>query len=342
MANAPRQTQSTPVIDLLGGALGTLTPPRATPRDYARKLLDAGLTAAVFTTGLYARDIRPVLREYFDYHCLAEQVPERLLLVRTPEDILRARTENKFGMILGTQGLHYIEDETALITILAKLGLRVASLTYNEQTQFGAGCLEPTDHGLTLLGIRAVQELNRSRVLVDVSHAGHKTALDIIEASDKPVVATHSNAYAVTPSGRNLKDDLIRALAGCGGIVGLSPYSPFCDKPGKPRPDIEDFLDHIEYVAKLVGVRHVAIGTDFFPHSKVKWENSTGRMYPGMVRGHIFEDLYAEGLEDHHEFPAIASGLKRRGFAPADITAILGGNAIRVLEAVWPTSREAA
>ncbi|WP_431285919.1 dipeptidase [Humitalea sp. 24SJ18S-53] len=323
------------LIDLLGGTIGTLTPPKDAPRDYGRKLTTAGVHAFTVTMGLYARDIRPILREFYDFDCVFEQVPDRVLQVRTADDILLARDTGRVGVIQGVQGLHFIEEETAFIPVLAKLGLRVAALTYNETTQFGAGCLEPRDDGLTLLGIRAVQELNRSKVLVDVSHAGCRTSLDIIANSSQPVVATHSNADAVTRSGRNLTDEQIRAIATSGGVIGISPYSPFIHKDGKARPDLEDVVDHMAYVARLVGAEHVAIGTDFFPHTKVKWENTTRRMYPGMVGPYLFEDLYAEGLADHPDMPALAPALARRGFSPAEVEGILGLNALRVLRAVW-------
>lgn len=330
------EIQDIPVIDMLGGALGTLTPPRNNPLAYGQKMTDAGVDAIAVTMGLYARDIRPILREFFDYDCLFQQAGHRLMAIRTVADLLEARRTKRLGVILGVQGLHFIEDDTVFIHVLARLGLRVAALTYNEETQFGGGCMERTDGGLTLLGQRAVQELNRCGVLVDVSHAGHRTSLEMIEVSDKPVAATHSNAWTVCNSPRNLKDDQIRAIAAGGGIVGISPYSPFCGQAGTPRPGVEDVLDHICYVAELVGTAHVGIGTDFFPHSKVRWENTTRRMYPEMVGRFVFETVYAEGLEGHHEFPAIPAGLTRRGLSAADIAAILGGNAMRVFAAAWP------
>lgn len=335
MSETTLARRTVPVIDTLGGTIATLNPPRGAPTAYGQKLIDAGIDAIVVTMGLYARDIRPILREFFDWTCLFEQMPDRVKHVRTAADLREACASGRIGVILGVQGLHFIEEDTVFISILAQLGLRVAALAYNEQTQFGAGCMERVDTGLTLLGQRAVEEMNRSGVLVDVTHAGYRTSLEIIETSTQPVIATHSNAYGLTPSVRNLKDDQIKAIAGSGGVICVSPYSPFCAQPDRPRPDVEAFLDHLCYVAELVGPAHVGIGTDFFPHTKVKWENSTGRMYKGMTGRFKFEDLYAEGLEDHEQFPAIPAGLKRRGFGAADIENILGGNAMRVFETVW-------
>ena len=338
MSDTAPTRRTVPVIDLLGGTIATLTPPRKTPRAYGQKLMDAGVDAIAVTMGLYARDIRPILREFFDWQCLFEQMPDRVLHVRTAADLAQAAATGRIGVILGVQGLHFIEDDTVFIPVLAKLGLRIAALAYNEQTQFGAGCMERTDGGLTLLGQRAVEEMNRAGVLVDVTHAGYRTSLEAIEASSKPVAATHSNAFALTPSPRNLKDDQLRAVAATGGIIGVSPYSPFIAQPDKPRPDVAAFLDHVCYIAGLVGPGHVGIGTDFFPHSKVKWENSTGRMYPGMTGRFKFEDLYAEGLEDHDQFPSIPEGLAQRGFSASEVEGILGGNAMRLFAAVWPAA----
>lgn len=324
-----------PVIDLLGGTIGSLTPPADRPMDYGKKLTAAGISAVSLTMALYARDIRPVLKEFFDYQNLFREAHATVTQVLTTADIERAVSENKLGVIQSVQGLHFIEDETAYIQILASLGLRVAALTYNEQTLFGAGCLELADTGLTLMGRRVVQELNRCNIMVDVSHAGRRTSLDIIANSSKPVAATHSNAYALTPSDRNITDEQIKAIAANGGVVGISPYSPFCvtDKGG--RPTIADVMTHIRYVADLVGVEHVAIGTDFFPHSKIKWENGTRRMYPEMAGQFIFETLYAEGLATHSDMSGLPGAIRAAGFAETETAAICSGNALRVLKAAW-------
>ncbi|WP_102225808.1 dipeptidase [Acidimangrovimonas sediminis] len=321
------------MIDMLGGALGILTPPASSPLDYGLKLIEGGLSASNLTMALYARDIKPVLNEFFDYQNLFAEAPHRLLHVRTTDDILEARASGRLGVIQGVQGLHFIEDHTSFIQILATLGLRVAALTYNEATQFGAGCLDPIDNGLTLMGRRAVRELNRCGILVDVSHAGERTSLEIAALSDKPVAATHSNARALIDSGRNLTDAQIIAFAETGGVIGISPYSPFCGTDA--RPTLDDVLRHFRYVADLVGVEHVAIGTDFFPHSKIKWENGTRRMYPEMVGPYVFETLYAEGLAGHADLPNLPAALERGGFSAAEVEAICGGNALRVLKAAW-------
>lgn len=321
------------MIDMLGGAAGLLTPPATDPLAYGRKLVDGGLSAVNLTMGLYARDIKTVLVEFFDYQNLFADAPHALMHVKTAGDIHEARRSARLGIIQGVQGLHFIEDETAYIQILATLGLRVAALTYNESTQFGSGCLDPLDQGLTLLGRRAVRELNRCGILVDVSHAGERTSIEIADMSDKPVAATHSNARAVTPSGRNLTDEQIKAFAATGGVIGISPYSPFCGTDA--RPVLEDVLRHFRYVADLVGPEYVAIGTDFFPHSKIKWENGTRRMYPEMVGPYVFETLYAEGLAGHGDLPNLPAALENAGFSKAEVEGICGGNALRVLEAAW-------
>lgn len=325
---------STPLmIDMLGGAVGLLTPPASDPLAYGRKLVDGGLSAVNLTMALYARDIKPVLVEFFDYQNLFADAPHALLHVKTTEDILEARRSGRLGVIQGAQGLHFIEDQTPYIQILATLGLRIAALTYNEYTQFGAGCLDPIDNGLTLMGRRAVRELNRCGILIDVSHAGERTSLEIAEMSEKPVAATHSNVKAIIPSGRNLTDAQIKAFAATGGVIGISPYSPFCGTDA--RPTLDDVLKHFRYVADLVGPEHVAIGTDFFPHSKIKWENGTRRMYPEMVGPYVFETLYAEGLADHRDLPHLPAALEKAGFSAAEVEGICGTNALRVLKAAW-------
>jgi membrane dipeptidase len=328
-------TPKIPVIDLLGGTIATLTPPASNPMDYGGKLAKAGVVATSLTMALYARDIRPVLKEFFDFQNVFREAAATVRHVRTAADVEASMADGKIGVIQSVQGLHFIEDETAYIQILATLGLRVAALTYNEQTQFGAGCMELTDGGLTLLGRRTIQEMNRCGILVDLSHAGRRTSLDIIANCTKPVAATHSNADGLTPSVRNITDEQIKAIASTGGVVGISPYSPFCVTAKGGRPALADVIAHMRYVADLVGVAHVALGTDFFPHSKIKWENGTRRMYPEMAGKFVFETLYAEGFADYADLPAFPGALRDAGFAPVEIAAICHGNALRVMKANW-------
>ena len=329
-------SQSTPMlIDLLGAFNGSFIPPRDNPTAYGIAFKKGGVTAVNVTLGLYATSIAPVLRDIYDCQNMLADAADRLILITGTRDIAEAHASGKVGVIMGLQGLDFIGSETFYIQILSHLGLRVATLTYNEVNQFGAGCMEFHDNGLTLLGQRVVQEMNRNKVLVDVSHAGDRTSLDMIRVSSKPVAATHSNVRKLVDSPRNLTDEQIKAIAATGGVIGISPYSPFCAPDGKTRPTAKDVMAHFRYVADLVGPEHVAVGSDMTLHSKIKWENNTRRMYPDMTRGFVFETLYAEGLSTQADLIHLPEYLADAGFSAGETESIMSGNALRLLDQVW-------
>lgn len=336
MSNATNNAAPTRlVIDLLGGSLGSLGAPAASPALYGEAQKKNGIDVVHVSIATFATSIEPVLNEIFDFRCLFTDMGHRIREIRSEGDIRSAKAEEKVGVILGTQGLDCIGRNVKLLTILAELGLRIASLTYNEQNHLGSGCMEPEDRGLTLVGRAAVRELRQNRIALDLSHVGRRTSLDAIELYDGPAIFTHSNAAALTPSPRNISDEQIRAAAQTGGLVGVSPYSAFCRKEAARRPDVSDFLDHIDYMVSLAGIDHVAIGTDLFPHTKVKWENSTKRLYPEMVGDAVWETAYAEGFDAPSGFPTIPARLAKRGYREADIAKIMGENVARVLGATW-------
>jgi membrane dipeptidase len=121
----------------------------------------------------------------------------------------------------------------ALLESYAALGLRVAQLTYNYRNHLADGCLEPADSGLSEAGRAAVRRLNTLRIVPDISHTGAASSLEIIQLSGQPVIASHSNTRAECDAPRNLTDDLIRAVAATGGVIGLCAFPAFVS-PGQP------------------------------------------------------------------------------------------------------------
>jgi membrane dipeptidase len=323
------------VVDILGGSLASLGAPGEHSSLYGEAQLKAGVNAIHVSVGTFSTSIEPVLNELFDYFCLFRDMSHRIMQVRTAADILEAQRSGKVGVILATQGLDCIGRNPRLVPILSELGLRIASLTYNERNHLGSGCMEPDDGPLTLVGRAVVRELRHSRIALDLSHVGYRTSMDAIEIYGGPVLFTHSNAYALTPTQRNLKDDQIVAAARSGGLIGVTPFSAMCRKTAGIRPTIENYIDHMEYMIKLAGIDHVAIGTDFFPHSTVKWANSTKRFYPDMIGELTWPTARSEGIDAVDKIVAIPDALEKRGYSQDDIRKIMGGNALRVLRAVW-------
>ncbi|MFI6786615.1 dipeptidase [Nonomuraea sp. NPDC050383] len=215
-------------------------------------------------------------------------------------------------------------------------GLRMTQLTYNTMTSVGVGCTERTDAGLSRFGVDSVKAMNELGIIVDTGHVGRRTTLDACEVSEKPVVASHTAARGVFAHARGKTDEELRALAGTGGVIGIVTV-PFFLADG-PSVTINAMLDHVEYVAEVAGVDHVAIGTDW-PLQLPGW------MLEGLVQP-LFADTgfrpedglvatqQMAGFDDYRDFPNITRGLVGRGWSDEDIAKVLGENFVRVMEAV--------
>lgn len=217
-------------------------------------------------------------------------------------------------------------------------GLRMGGLTYNHQNQFGAGCTS-RDEGLTPFGRESIARMNALGMIVDVAHAGKQTTLDACRHSKSPVIASHAGAEEVFAHARNKSDDELRALADTSGLIGIVTVPMFLG-PTLPG-DISLMFDHIDYVADHIGIDHVAIGTDW-PMELPKWVIVPGGPFERWTRDMGFRegdlerlDVNLVGFDDYRDFPNITRGLVKRGYSDEDILKILGGNALRVICAVW-------
>lgn len=283
--------------------------------------------------------------------------PQKAALCVSPADIEKTVAGGKIAALIGLEGGSAIEDDLAKIDYFYKRGMRYLGLTWNDSPSWASSALDETTparkghKGLNDFGRRVIHRLNRLGVLVDVSHSGEQTFYDVLKASAKPVIASHSSVYAICPHYRNLKDDQIRALAKKGGVMFINFYPSYLVK-GFDRiyqharkrataiqdslkkahssekfnrsafimskikdiyPDVKTVVDHIDYVVKLVGDDYVGLGSDF----------------DGIP-------ITPHGLEDVSKMPAITKELLRRGYSEKSIKKILGGNFMRVFRAVSP------
>ena len=185
-------------------------------------------------------------------------------IIETTADIPKAQAAGKIGLIMGWQNLRPIGDRLDRLAFFHRLGVRVMQLTYNERNFVGDGCLEPDDGGLSAFGNRAIAEMERLRIAIDLSHVGERTCRDAIEAATVPVLLTHANARTVCPSARNKSDALIEAVVATGGLVGAGMHGALCWGGEAARPPmLADALRNIEHVAALVGPENMSLGTDF-------------------------------------------------------------------------------
>jgi membrane dipeptidase len=315
--------------------------PERDGKPFIDRALAAGLTALNTTMGLGAiaagvDDLRALLSSVYGYLVYFELHERKLMLIEAADDILRAKQEGKLGVIFGVQGLApKIEGDLTLLRVLRKLGLRVASLTHSDRNAIGCGCMEPIDSGLTQFGIACVREMNRVGILVDLAHGGERTSIETLEISDRPCIISHANARGLAEHPRNATDRVLKALAGKGGVIGITAYAPFIRDRSKGRPTIEHMVDHVSYVADLVGIDHVGIGSDHFESESEVRYSAFATWFPGSQRGYRREDVNVEGFERVDDWPRLTETLLRRGFSDADTLKILGENHLRVFRAAW-------
>jgi membrane dipeptidase len=256
-------------------------------------------------------------------------------LVESARDVERAKEKGMYGVIMGPQNSDIVEGDINLLPAIYKLGVRIMQLTYQTRNYVGDGCAEIAAVGLSAFGHDLIQEMNRLGMLVDLSHCGRGTTDEAIVASKKPVVFSHTHPYAMAKHPRNKTDEQIHALAEKGGVMGITEYSPIAQvKPGV-RPTIVDYLDQIDYVAKLVGAKHVGIGLDIDDTSTPERFAEFKRNFPELCRDYDFETRRIDGLSELADCPQIARGLVSRGYSDGEILMILGGNFMRVFSDVW-------
>jgi membrane dipeptidase len=304
-----------------------------------------GVTAYAVTAVHPHSSLETALREVMFWDLIARQ-NANLLVAMAAEDIRGAKRDGRAAIIVAAQDGDWIGLELHRVEALYRLGLRMMLPVYNATNQIGAGCLDH-DTGLTRFGEALVDECDRLGLLLDGSHVGKRTTLDIMARTKGPFVFSHSNAKAVVDNPRNVDDEQIRACVATGGVIGLAPFGPFTIKKGSREwPSMADFIDHIDHVAQLCGsTDHIGIGTDMslgtYPyHDKDPWPQPAYASAVGVYADAVSGDVRSpkRALRDFNSYPQVvgfAEALKGRGYSETDIEKILGGNFLRVFEKVW-------
>ncbi len=310
-------------------------------RGYSEQIAASGATALTLTVPETCADFDEAVAELAHHQRMIDADPVRLTLARRPGEIAAAKAGGRVALIFGFQNGRPIGDDLRRIRTFWELGLRVLQLTYNEHNQFGDGCLVPRDAGLTPLGRRAIREMNDTGIVVDLTHVGYRTSRDAVEASAQPVIISHANPRALADNPRNLPDDLIKAVAATGGVVGACGWGPVCWRGGPRRPGVDDLVAHIDYLVNLVGIDHVGFGTDS-PAAGIgtvaEHAAEINRAYPQVVGGFVAQ--FGTGLEGRYavpteRLPLLTEALLQRGYPEDGIGKIMGGNFLRVFRDVW-------
>jgi membrane dipeptidase len=331
------------------------------------RMRDGGLDALFFSIWVPSDVTGPpaVVRAMDQIDAVREAVrthPADLLLATTAEDIRRAVAEHKIAALMGIEGGHMIDDDLRLLRNYAALGVRYLTLTHFKNNNWADSSTDkPAHNGLTALGKDVVRELNRLGVMVDISHVADKTFYDALAITRAPVIASHSSCRAISNHPRNMTDDMLRALAKNGGVVMINYHVSFLSEEfrvasekkggdvvaqlaamskkcggdeacatlesgridrdamasGKlPKVGWEKIIEHIDHAVKVAGAAHVGLGSDF-----------DGATMPF-------------GMDDATKLPRITEALLQKGYAEEDVRKILGGNLLRVMEAVEKAKNE--
>ena len=295
---------------------------------------------------------------YAQMYAFLHQHRDEIVPAMTVREIRVAKQQGKLSITFGVQHANLLE---ALLTkspydtydtIVAglknyyDLGLRIQGVCYNVANVFGGGCLDP-NVPLTRPGRRLVEEVHKLGMIQDVGgHTGERTSLDVIEmSSGVPIVCTHTNVKALNDNIRAVSDRLMEAIAGTGGVIGITAISDFLVRNKRTQPQhgkvspqagLDLYLDQLEYVRRLVGPDHVALGPDFvwgwgeeFDHKGAESVTfPTTELSDGPV-------TTVKGFENISELPNVVAGLESRSWRQADLDKVLGDNWMRAYEQVW-------
>jgi len=315
------------VIDMLGLLTlnyGRLSAWEADPGQFRQtdfqRLRNSGINVFHPAVGYIAGDVyTESLRDILGWNTFINAHPESFQLIESAAHFNDSKRMGKIGILIGQQNsAHFrtVDD----VDRFYRLGQRVSQLTYSGN-RIGGGSSDPLDSGLSPYGAQIVERMNAVGMAVDISHCGDRTTIDAIEMSRKPVLVTHSNCRTLVPGSPRCKtDEAIRRMAAKGGVMGITMVRTFVRPAG--RVTMDDVLDHIDHVAKLVGVEHVGIGSDV---------DLDGRDVS--VRPARKYDL--DGIDYGKKIYDLTEGLVRRRYSNRSIELILGGNFERVLADTW-------
>jgi membrane dipeptidase len=307
-------------------------PLRANDKSYLHLLKasrDTGVNVVTLNVGFGEQGIAEHIAMLASFrHWLAERRDD-YLLVRNMEDVLLAKSTNKLGVCFDVEGMNGLGGLPDMVAVYYDLGVRWMSAVYNRGNLAGGGCMDQSDDGLTEFGQRVVQEMNSVGMVVCASHCGYRTARELIDYSATPVVFSHSNPRGVWDNPRNIPDDLMIACASRGGVIGLNGFGLFL---GANDASTETFVAHVEYAINLVGEDHVGLALDYIYDRRELEEffAASPEMFPA-------EQGYGRGVTmvEPTRLADVAAMLSHKGYSPATLGKVFGGNHLRIAETVW-------
>ncbi|HSL21983.1 MAG TPA: membrane dipeptidase [Vicinamibacterales bacterium] len=294
----------------------------------------SGVTA--IQTSLNNRNLALAVRDLAEWQERFDRFPDRLVKVLTGRELADAKRTKRLAVMLGFQNATMLEGQLANLDVLHRLGTRCIQLTYNSRNLLGDGCTERTNAGLSDFGVAVVERMNALGMIVDLSHCGEQTSRDGILVSKRPPAFTHTMCKAIYDHVRAKPDDLIRALAEKGGVIGMATLGYFIGPTAETTFD--DYLRHVDHAVKVAGIDHVGLASDYSIRgieataTRETWYEPRLKIFKPSYR--VRWPPWIKELDPPERFRNIADGLARRGYAPAQIEKILGGNWARYFQEV--------
>jgi membrane dipeptidase len=285
----------------------------------------AGVDFVSVNVGMDLNPVAQVMRVIAGFRAFIAAHGDQYRLVGSVAEIERARREGKLAIAFDLEGSAMLADDPAMVALYRDLGVRQIHLAYNRDNSIAGGC-HGADIDLSPLGREVVAEINRVGLLMDCSHSGYRTSMEVMELSTRPVIFSHANPRALKDHARNIRDDQIDACVRTGGVVCVNGIGIFL---GANDISSATFVRHLDYLVKRVGPRHVGIGLDYM------FGELSGDLPAGTDRNDWWPpgneyDLDKIAVLPPEHLPEITEALLERGYAEADIRLILGENMARV------------
>ena len=321
------------------------------------RMKEGGISAsffAVFTSATDKTELEAVKQALEITDLIVEEVkryPGDLVLATSTEEILQAKMDHKIAILLSVEGGHMIDSNLAVLRQLYRLGNRSMGLTHSASTPWAKSAESPEGpDGLTDFGKDVVRELNRLGMIVDLAHGADETFYQTIETSKAPIISSHTACRAVANHPRNMTDDMLKALAGNGGVIAIGSYNGMLvDDYGQPRPDLSDLAAKRASINKEFANDRERRLTELW-NVDAEEADRIGRLPLDRLLDHFehaaatagpdhvgfgsdldaARHLYPDGASDIADTPKLIPGLRGRGFSDEDIGKMLGGNLMRV------------
>lgn len=275
-----------------------------------------------------------LIRE-ISYWWRLKTIADDITIIQNEKDIIYCRKNDYLGVILGTQDASFIDGDYNRLEIAYNLGLRIVQPTYNMMNDFGTGCTERVDAGLSYKGLELIKRLNVLGIVIDGSHCSSKTILEIIEVSKTPIILSHVTCKSVCPHDRGKTDEVLSAVAQQGGYIGIALVPAFLTT--KSSATLDDFLAHLNHAIDVCGIDHVGIGTDWgavYPAEIIAIKNRQAALQGFRPEHRLDYSSVVQGFENWTKWPNIVRALINAGYNLNEIIKILGENFLRVFKQI--------